>query len=429
MTSLGIPAYGMPGERPTPVSGLLFACAFLLAWISLNPFSDLAREQSGSPALAQLAILALGGLIFAYAAKARLLALVLQPRPLIALVFFWFAFTALGAPEIGTALRRLFVVGLVALLASLVLVLPRDRGHFSRLLGLCVMAVLALCYFGVIALPGRSIHQATDLYEMALAGDWRGVFIHKNIAAPIMVVFVFCGLYIAHGWSKLMGWLLVALALVFLVQTNGKTALGLLPLTLVMVWLLERRPRLGGALVMTLLAAFGVITVGAAFIPAIGAFVEGLGIDATFTARADVWNLAIQAALERPLAGYGFQSFWQTDALLASDWSRQTWAVTAAHAHNGYLEAILNGGVPALFLVLLWLVFRPLGDVTTAVGRGAEPHLTRLYARIWLFALLLACLESTFFTSTDPMWFSLLIAVFGLNYQARAHLVEDTGKR
>ena len=49
-------------------------------------------------------------------------------------------------------------------------------------------------------------------------------------------------------------------------------------------------------------------------------------------------------------------------------------------------------------------------------------HLTMALLRIWLFGLYLSSLESFFFDRADPIWFTFLIAVFGLHYLARYRL-------
>lgn len=418
------------GQSSAPLASVLFVATFLFGLVSLNLYADLASEESRSLALDQLTTLALAAGALLCVARAGLTSLVLQPRAIVVLVFAWLAITSLGAPDVATSLRRLFVAWLFCLSASTLLVLPKDRGQFALLLALCVMIVLGLCYFGVVALPARAIHHASDVGEPALAGDWRGVFEHKNLTAPAMVILLFCSLYLAARWSAPAGWTMAALAMIFLVQSNGKSALGLLAPAMAIAALLVRWPRLGAVLVICVLLALNGLTVGAALVPSIRDFVAALGIDATFTSRTDVWTLATDAIMERPLTGYGFDSFWRTEQLLDSDMASETWAVSAAHAHNSYLETMLDGGVPALVLAVAWLVLLPLKDVALAARRGAERRLTLLYARMWIFALLLACLESSFFKSSGTMmWFVLLIAVSGLHLQARADLaIEETGR-
>lgn len=97
--------------------------------------------------------------------------------------------------------------------------------------------------------------------------------------------------------------------------------------------------------------------------------------------------------------------------------------MNAAHSHNAYLEAMINAGIPGLALVVLWLLILPVRDVGRAKAGGNDPALTRLFVRIWLFSVFSACLESTFFANTGPLWFSMLMAVAGLRFQARASLV------
>lgn len=415
------PSIAVDQEKRT-FSSIVFVSIFLYGFMSLNPYPDLSSETGRSLALNQLAALALVICACICAARYGVLSLVARPRTMIVLVFGWLLLTSLGAPEVLTAWRRLLVTFLVCLQASLLLTLPKSRENFDSLLTVAVTLLVALCYFGVLMLPGRAIHQAGDIVEPALAGDWRGVFEHKNIAAPAMVILFFMSLYIARSSRKL-GWFLAILTLVFLIQTNGKSALGLLPVTICLAWLVERAPFLGSVVLVSFLSVFNLLTVGSAISPGIFQFVDSLGVDATFTARSDVWSLALSAVAEHPWTGYGFHSFWQVDTLQQSETATETWAVTAAHAHNAYIDTMLDGGIPALVLTFIWLVLSPMRNLSLAKRRSSDRSITRLYARIWVFALILASMESTFFVTHGLMWFALLIAVFGLHFQARADLV------
>jgi O-antigen ligase len=429
MSVLGAESISDTAQVQSRFPAMLFVGIFLFAFISFAPFADLGREEGRSLALDQLAILFFATSAMICVAKAGLSPLVLQSRTFVFLVFGWLAFVSFGAPEASTLLRRLLVTFLVCLNTSLLLLLPKSRQQFTSLLALCVIIVLSMCYLGVLLIPSRAVHQATDLVEPALAGDWRGVFEHKNTAAPAMIIMFFFSLYLGSSFSRRLGWLLALLSFIFLWQANGKTALGLLPLSLLITWLLSRRPKLGVALMVTFILGFNTLTVGSAFVPAIHDFVDSLGIDATFTSRADIWNLAVTAIIERPLTGYGFHAFWQSEWLLHSEYAKQTWAVTAGHAHNAYIDAMIDGGIPALVLTVIWLVLLPLRDVSAAWQRGADRPLTLLYTRIWVFSLVIACMESSFFTSNSVLWFSLLIAVFGLHLQVHANLVDEPARR
>jgi O-antigen ligase len=74
-------------------------------------------------------------------------------------------------------------------------------------------------------------------------------------------------------------------------------------------------------------------------------------------------------------------------------------------------------------MAVIWLVVLPVGYARRALAGSNDMALTRLFLRIWLFSLFLACLESPFFGNSGPIWFTMLIAVFGLRLQANAGLV------
>lgn len=411
--------------KGTWLASCAFLTVFLYCWISINPFEDLANPPRGVAAINQIVGFALAAGLFVYTAARGLLPLVLTPRVLIFGLFAWLALAAFMAPDTGSALRRLFFTGLICLSAAAVLVVPKSREQFGQLLGLCALIVLGLSYFGIMLMPSRAVHQAYDLVEPGLAGDWRGVFSHKNISAQAAVILVFAGLYLIETGARAKGLLIAFLAFVFLWMTNGKTALGMLPLALAIVFFLNRRPGFGTFLFLSTLIGISALTLGSALSPQIHAFIASLGLDPTFTARTEIWDLALRAAAERPLFGYGFGNFWGSDMLVNSPYAAETWAVEAAHAHNGFIEVLVDGGVPALLLTVLWLVFLPLRDIGAAHRRGADTALTALFTRIWAFSIFSALLESNFFTGTGPVWFSLLLAVFGLRQQARTYLIVE----
>jgi len=422
-----VPRENALGAWSAGLASWAFAVVFLYCWISINPFEDLANPPSGVAAINQLVGFALTAGLCIYAAGRGLLPFIARPRLLIGALFFWLAVTALMAPDMGASLRRLMVSGLICLCASALLVVPKSREQFRSVLAFCAFAVLGLSFLGVLFISARAVHQAYDLVEPGLAGDWRGVFSHKNIAAQAAVILVFVGLYLLAAGARVKGFAVTLLAAVFLWMTNGKTALGILPVVLVMAFLLDRRPVLGAVAFWIVLLGISVLTLGSALSPAIFGFIESLGMDATFTARTDIWALALRAAAERPLGGYGFGNFWGSELLANSPYAIETWAVDAAHAHNGFVEMLLHGGVPALVLTMIWLVVLPLRDIRQAGRRQADRPLTVLFTRIWVFGIFSALLESNFFTGTGPVWFSLLLAVFGLRQQARAYLIVEAG--
>lgn len=427
---------GMSGVSAASAAGGRRLTVLLLAvmgyfWVTLSPLPDMSGLTSDTPwggtsnVINQIVVLAMFGVLLSCVGTRGAWGLLFQQRLLLAALLFWFLITAILGDDPGSALRRVIFGVIVIFCANAFLLLPRNQTQFNAVIAAVLCVVVLLSYFGVAAMPGRAIHQATDGLESSLAGDWRGIYSHKNITAAAMAMSVFFGLYLAATGSRRLGWFLAAGALLFVLFSGGKTSTIMVPFTLLVAWLFERCRSLRALLVWGTLIVANTIMIGAAVSDQIGGALSSLGIDATFTERSSIWRLAMSAIAERPLLGHGFQSFWQTDKLFTGQAATETWAVTAANAHNGYIEAVINAGVPGLILTLLWLVRSPMRSAADALDGGNNIHLTRLFLRIWLFGIFLACLESAFYVNTGPVWFAILIGVLGLGLQARSTLALD----
>ncbi len=405
-------------------SSVLFSVIIFYFWIGLTPFPSLAESNASLPfnssnTLNQLVMITISLSVMATLAVNPAVQLAVKLLGFLLVIFLWLAITGLAAFDPLFALRRVAYAMLTCICACGVLLLPRTEVHFAKLMGVCMLLVLGLCYLGVLAFPQRAIHQASDAVEIGLAGDWRGYFLHKNTAAAAMVYCVFLGLFIRARHSRGLGLLIIALATVFLWKTGGKTAAAMMPAILVATWFFERAGPFRILVVGGALGLMNYILMTAAVSPSMQAFLESYGIDPTFTDRAAIWRIALSAISNSPVTGYGFQSFWGTSAVYGGEAAMSNWAVIASSAHNGYLELLLHGGWPLLALMLFWMVILPCHHVSVAIKRKTEPALTRLFIRCWLFSVFLGCLESAFLTG-EQMWFMTLVAIFGLRLQAYA---------
>lgn len=399
---------------------VLFLCVFSFYWITLTPFVDRTVDPANAKPAWWSLIVTIGIflVLLAYALRAPLRPIIAQPRTLLIAIFGWLMLTAALGDDPLQAMRRVAIAMTVCISASAILLLPRDERHFARLLSIVVLLVLGLCYLGALLLPNLSIHQATDFLEPEHAGLWRGIYTHKNTAAPVMVLSCFAGLYLMRSWSRLGGLMIIAAAAVFLLNTGSKTSIAMLVAVLVLGAVFERWRALRAPIALGGVALINLGTLGVAVFEPVRNLIASSGIDSTFTARSDIWQLAFEAIAERPLTGHGFQSFWQADSLVQSDVGTHNWAVVALNAHNAYLDAAVTAGIPGLALILVWLLFAPLNDINGA-GAAANAPLTRFFIRVWLFCIFTACLESLFLSNSGPVWFTMLVAVFGLRYQAR----------
>ena len=424
------------GPRP-PMQGLappkwlgsaLFMAMSLFLWISISPFVDLTGEAALDPAaghsnrLNQIVTLTLTAGLLGYGIMHPLRSAILQPRALLAVTFPWLLVASLLSAHPMLGIKDVVLAILTMANAGVYLLLPASERHFARMLAATMLVMLGFAYFGILFRPTLSIHQASELREPMNAGFWRGHFPHKNSAAAAMALATFFGLYIMKAWSRAVGLAIVALAILFLVNTGGKTSSAMVPAILVLSFCFERMRWLRAPMVIGGVAAFNFFSVGAVVWPSLGRLVSSLGIDATFTNRADIWEFAFKAFAERPLTGYGPRAFWQTEELVHVGNTLETWAAAAQSGHNSYLDIALAAGLPGLALALCLVLFYPLRDIARLPAKDERSPLTRLFVRMWLFALFNAGLESFFFAGGNIIWFMLVVALTGLRLQTRAVL-------
>jgi O-antigen ligase len=430
MTTLSTP-YGSAslgaanGERL--VRDILFLATFLLTWFTVTPFPDLGEPQSlsastGGDLLGQVAMVLLTGALAGFALIKRW---PLVPRimtlPLV-LTFAAFAISALHSSYPDVAARRLILAAFTIFQASVLLLLPYGREHFARLLAIAAIVVLAACYFGVAFLPQFSIHQATDVAEPGLAGDWRGFFTHKNGAGAGMVVLIFISIFVYRAWNKSAGIFIGVFAAIFLYFTHSKSPMNLLPVVLLLSYLIARlrSPALALALVLGVPILLNLVSVGSVMFGAIYNVIAHLMSDPTFTGRDVIWKFALAHVAQRPLFGFGFESFWGMPDLVA-DWNYlESWGYRASDAHNGYLNLAVTTGLVGLGLALWWMIAQPFADYWRGRALGTDRALTTLFLQIWLFTLCLGGFESAFFAGGSALWFLMITAILGLRFQTLA---------
>jgi O-antigen ligase len=407
------------------VRGAAFVGAFLLAWISLHPFEDLSNMQIGDvstgnevPTYATFGGLAVLTLVLAARDNMRGLATLLTP----AFVLFvgWLCVTIVLSFDPGTSIRRFTITACVIAVTAALPLLAKSQHEIMRWFSIAALVLLATCYLGILLAPHLSIHLATDPQEPGLAGNWRGSFGHKNGAAAIMAILLFLGVYFIGGGGWISGIAVIGLSLLFLLHAGGKSALTLCFIVLLLTSLCRviRSLWLRTVLLLVPLLLLNMLSVGTVMSDTLAEIAKLLPLDASFTGRTDIWSFAIQSLQPRLATGYGFESFWGSSAIQGLPEGKE-WAAFASHSHNGYLDTALGTGLPGLALLIGAIVIKPLRDFHAADRGGNGGPLAILFLRIWLFGLYLSSMESFFLDRAEPMWFTVLVAVFGLHYMAR----------
>lgn len=135
--------------------------------------------------------------------------------------------------------------------------------------------------------------------------------------------------------------------LTYSATSTAALAVGLMVL-IGFLWMKKRNRVIG---VNTLTIIFVLIIVYGTITPFIGKLTlfdvsSTLGRDETLTGRADIWAIVLPYAMQKPILGHGFSSFW-TDSMRN---------MSSSNAHNGYLEVILSIGLFGLFFVSMFLL-------------------------------------------------------------------------
>lgn len=401
---------------------ILFVAVFLAVWISFHPFKNLSEATTqiteGGDVANQIGFSTIFLMLAAWLCFNEPGRLMLLLRPALLAVLAWFLVTTLVSWEPALSARRVAFMLVIMSIAGMTLLLPKNLRHFADLLAITVLIVLAVCYLGVFLIPQYAVHQSTDYLEPAHQGDWRGVFEHKNEAGANMVLFIFVGMFVARVRSLALGGIIVALATIFLIFSESKTAIGVLIPVMVISHVIVhgRRPWFGLALAIGIIAFFNLASVGSVAFAWVRDLISLVLPDITYTGRTEIWQFALDHVMVHPIFGYGYGAFWGTDQVVYGMASHADWANTAEHAHNSYLNLALLIGLPGLALIVLWSVILPITDFSKLPANAPSRPLQILFLRACLFGMLASCFESVIFQELAEGSFLFMVGALGLRY-------------
>lgn len=213
------------------------------------------------------------------------------------------------------------------------------------------IAAVAACVIGLHAFAQGAEHYATGWHGGP--GD------HSSALLVLMPGAAMVGWYLHHArapaWQRALPWAVAALFLVSSYYTLNRTVwLGLIAEALLLgALLLRRKPLTARTKVVASLAAACVLAAGLALILQVHAKREAAvdPADVSRDSRVEVWRTTMQWIAEKPLTGYGFGRGILRDVLRVDlQRSRNLW-----HAHNLFLDSVVQIGVPGLLLFLLLL--------------------------------------------------------------------------
>ncbi|AMJ62339.1 O-antigen ligase family protein [Bosea sp. PAMC 26642] len=403
---------------------VVVVASLLLVWVSLAPFkgSYEVEAENSSNVINQIGFTLMAVLGIACAVKSGGRAAKAYLRPSWLLLLVWMTIGVLQSANPDVSMRAFRFTLVVLTIAGTAILLPQGQRHFAALMGIAASIVLFICYAGLVVYPDIAIHSGGDVLEPEHAGAWRGLFDHKNVAGAMMVIMMLIGIFVTTAYSFRFGLVITLLAATFLFFTGSKTSMGLGPFV-VLVGLACAHIRglwLKALIALGPLAVLLTATVGSVLFKPVDEIVQSVSPGQTFTGRTEIWSFALDRLWLRPIFGYGFEGFWQSDFVRYAEIGEKETGIAQGmvHGHNGYVDLVIGLGIPGLAIAVLVLILLPLRDHHRVIRTVENKAMAELFFRIWLFAIYSACLESFFFRRADPVWFALLLSVIGLRLTA-----------
>ena len=261
---------------------------------------------------------------------------------------------------------------------------------FVRALALAAASVVATSIVVVVAWSGVG----TDSND-----DWRGVMTNRNGFAPICGLAVIAGLALMAEGRRRLGFVIVAGAGLGLLGSGSRTAwfAVLIAVGVASVGVIGRARYLAGPKRSIIVTVTGLFVVGGA---AAAAATAVLWNTITFGQRRTIWRLLGDHIDDRPLHGFGWESFWHTPNLHTDE------LLQRGSAHGSVPELLLGVGVIGL---LLWLIV-----VIAAIAGVGREMWNRPSVETWIWGAMITFLLIENLTESYVLWFSynwvLLIA-------------------
>jgi O-antigen ligase len=306
------------------------------------------------------------------------------------------------APPISF-IRYVQQVMIVACIVLPAMLAPRNM-DLLRGMYLCFAIAMVLNIFFVIG--------GYQTFADRIAIGYSGYFTSKNYLGECAAIALVASLYelFTSGTRRIFGIIVIIISVVLIMYANSKTALGLALLAPVLAAIVLAVRRATG---LSPAAFVWLVIIGYLLFATVVGFTMGrlsyaLYGDSSFTGRQIIWDFAKHEIEQRPLTGWGYQSFWLVGPDGPSVRDAPGWVKTMPNAHNGYYDTILETGYIGFAILLAFL---------TATLHGLGRILDRNPARGWtmlslaFYVIIHNGLESAWVRGFEFMWVAFLILV------------------
>jgi O-antigen ligase len=237
-----------------------------------------------------------------------------------------------------------------------------------RVYGRTALLLMLLSIVAFVAVP-RVGHEQAAGYFAAM----RGVFAQKNPLGECALLGITSICYGCLGEKPR----IVAAApavmflLVCIVLAKSASSLGIALLIVIgFSAFYAARFRIGPLVIYGLFA--GVVALTFVLVADPNLLFKLLQRDATLTGRVPLWQMTLHAAMQRRWTGYGYAGFWNANSRYVQYiWQSIMWE--APSAHNGYIDVLLQIGIPGL-LIYLWMWASVVFFAVKALRRDKAPE-------------------------------------------------------
>ncbi|MBD6619945.1 O-antigen ligase family protein [Komarekiella sp. 'clone 1'] len=208
-----------------------------------------------------------------------------------------------------------------------------------------------LSLFSALVIPTIAIHAKDH------NGAWRGIYDYKNTLGAMMIInsLALFLLPIDNPRHRIYQKIGIAISLLMILLCTSRTSL-VVCLILALILSFYRNFRWRGKITVLFLD-IGILImgcVGTLVISNWATLITSLGRDPTLTGRTLIWNFIFMKLEDRPWLGYGRSAFWSHESKYAAEAGETLgYGLILPHAHNGFIDIILDIGYIGLFIFII----------------------------------------------------------------------------
>jgi len=327
----------------------------------------------------------------------------------ISMFLIWSCISLLWAVDPSVTLTKLTIL-LGATVVGIYIGSVFNQREQINLLFITLMIALACSVAFVLISPEYGIMTGYH------AGNWRGVFYHKNTFGKLVVLFAVLGAILICQAETLRKRLALTIALIssaLLVWLSDSAVskvvtIAMLCLFILLIFQIKNKQVLIPIWSSAIALVLGILLL---LVGNLHVVFAALGRSPNLTGRVPLWEALIPMIQSRLWLGYGYGSFWLGNRWPSGAiWNQIGWY--PFHAHNGFLEILIDLGLVGLTFFLISYVFISLIAVRKLFVVRRLGHIYRLWPLLYLCFLFLANLTESTLIWYYPFYWILYVALF-----------------